>query len=363
MTDHGLQATARPPRTLPLALGVVHGVVDATTIWVLFRGHAIFHTPRDDFFRLIIAYDLLAFAVQPALGWALDRLGRLRDGALAGLGLCFAAVLLLPLNAAAAVVVGALGNAVFHVGAGGLAIRAAVGRSAPLGLFVAPGALGVAVGAWAAQTPIVEAWIVAAYLAGSMVAVWAVASGGAGALPPPPAKPPVEKPAALAALLLVSIAVRSLIGRAGGYEMPTTAMTAFAVAAAAFAGKANGGVWSDRFGWLATSVGALLISAPLLAFGGDNAVAIIVGLFIFQMTMPVTLAATAALVPGRPAYAFGLASLAYILGALPTYFKAVSVCYNPVIFLALILVSIAALVAGLRPLRRLVLMKFDDGQA
>jgi hypothetical protein len=44
----------------------------------------------------------------------------------------------------------------------------------------------------------------------------------------------------------------------------------FGVAAAAFAGKAFGGILSDRFGWIKISVGALLISAPLLAFGKVN---------------------------------------------------------------------------------------------
>jgi hypothetical protein len=59
------------------------------------------------------------------------------------------------------------------------------------------------------------------------------------------------------------------------------------------------------------------VATPLLAFGADNAGAGLTGVFLVNLTMPVTLAAIANLLSGRPAFAFGLASLALELGALP----------------------------------------------
>ena len=160
-------------------------------------------------------------------------------------------------------------------------------------------------------------------------------------------------------LLLFSIVVRSLVGRAGGYLCPRAFAVGVGFACAAFAGKALGGIVSDRLGWLETGVGALVLAAPLVAFGGSHAAAVTVGLFLVQTTMPVTLAATAALLPGRPGTAFGLASLAYIAGFLPTLSGAAKALYGPPAFLALILLSAAALYAALRLLRGAVPMKFD----
>jgi len=68
-------------------------------------------------------------------------------------------------------------------------------------------------------------------------------------------------------------------------------------------------------------VGGLALSIPLLAFAPDLAALAILGVLLFNLTMPVTLAATANLLRGRPGLAFGLTCLAlevgFWLGKLP----------------------------------------------
>jgi FSR family fosmidomycin resistance protein-like MFS transporter len=88
---------------------------------------------------------------------------------------------------------------------------------------------------------------------------------------------------------------------------------------AAFAGKLTGGFLADRFGWIDLSMVALLASAPLLAFGGNDFWLALPGMVIFQMTMPVTLAAMLRLMPARPAFGFGLLCVALVAGTLPAY--------------------------------------------
>ena len=104
-------------------------------------------------------------------------------------------------------------------------------------------------------------------------------------------------------------------------------------------GKALGGIISDRLGWIETSVGALLISAPLIAFAGPAG--IIAGLFVFQMTMPVTLVAAVKVFPKKPAFAFGLTCLALVGGAIPTFYPEIMRFYHPMFFIALILFAAA----------------------
>jgi hypothetical protein len=95
-----------------------------------------------------------------------------------------------------------------------------------------------------------------------------------------------------------------------------------------------------------------------VAFGGSNSAAVTIGMWLFQMTMPVTLVALYALMPGRPAFAFGLTCLALILGGLPTFFRAIKAHYDSWAFLVLILISAAALYEALRRLRGAVPMRF-----
>ena len=150
------------------------------------------------------------------------------------------------------------------------------------------------------------------------------------------------------AALLVSVAVRSFVGFGGPYEVPKTVTMKVGLPLAGFAGKLAGGFVADRAGWLETSVVALLVSAPLIAFAGSSPSIMLGGLLLFQTTMPVTLVAVYLLLPTRPATAFGLPCLALIAGALPTFYPAGQQLYGAHTFLALILTSAVAVVVGLR---------------
>ena len=164
-----------------------------------------------------------------------------------------------------------------------------------------------------------------------------------------PARPPaIRHPTLLVALLLLSIGVRALVGYAGCYACPKVAMLMAALALAAFGGKALGGIISDRLGWLETSVVALLLSVPFIAFGNGNLIVIVAGLFLFQVTMPVTVSAIALVYPGRPGFAFGLSAAAFIIGAVATFFAPVKALYGAWVFFVLILISAGAVYWGLR---------------
>jgi hypothetical protein len=151
--------------------------------------------------------------------------------------------------------------------------------------------------------------------------------------------------------LLVSISIRAFVGFAGAHECPKFPLISFGLAFAAFGGKACGGIISDRLGWIPTSVGALLLSAPLIALGGSNSSIIMLGMFFFQMTMPVTLTAVWALMPGKPAFSFGLCSLALVIGAFAAFYKPWLVFYTSSVFFGLITLSAIAILAALSELK------------
>jgi FSR family fosmidomycin resistance protein-like MFS transporter len=274
----------------------------------------------------VLGYDLLAFAGQAPLGWLTDRFGMRRGAALAGL-LLTAAALLAGRDAGVAVLfIAGAGNALFHVGAGAMVLAGSHGRAAPAGVFVAPGALGLGLGLLLGRKFLsVPLWPWLFAIAAAMLMVLLVAT-------PTPSSEPAPSTAAsaarglsrleifcIAALLAVSVGVRSLVGTVGCDGCPRGLFLMVTLPLAAFAGKLSGGFLADRFGWIDLSVVALLASAPLLAFSGGDPWLALPGLLIFQMTMPVTLAAMMRLVPARPAFGFGLLCFALVAGTLPAY--------------------------------------------
>lgn len=303
-------------------LGAAHLIVDAVCVTSVLRASPPGDSIVSSALAFVLGYDLLAFAGQAPLGWMADRLGLRRGAALAGL-LCTAAALLVGRGSAVVLIAGA-GNALFHVGAGAMVLTGSRGRAASAGVFVAPGALGLGLGLLLGRkflTVPLWPWLFAIAAAFAMVLLVARKT---------PAEPPaingVARPAfrrgeiaGIVALLAVSVAVRSLAGSVGCDACPRGCFLMVALPIAACAGKFTGGFLADRFGWIELSTLALLASAPLLAFSGGDLWLALPGQMIFQMTMPVTLAAMMRLMPARPGFGFGLLCVALVAGTLPAY--------------------------------------------
>jgi FSR family fosmidomycin resistance protein-like MFS transporter len=335
-----------------------HALVDAACAVLLWTAYGDGRLSASAAWSAFFAYNLLAFAVQPLIGLALDGL-RLGRGAAAGGALLTAAALpvaLVPGAIWAAVVIAGLGNAVFHVGGGVVSLRAAPGRAAPVGVFVAPGAAGLAIGILAGRAG-APAWPWVATLAALAVAV---------ALLPTPTLDAAagerthrEIPAWLAAagmgvvaLLLVVVGVRSLVGFSLVMPWKSDVTLLAALTAGVVAGKAAGGLLADRFGWRRIAVTALIASLPLLALGASSPAAGIAGVLLFNMTMPVTLAAVAAVLPrGHQGFAFGLTCLALFCGSVPALLG-LPLRATPALLAALILPAAATLWFALGDRRR-----------
>jgi hypothetical protein len=155
----------------------------------------------------------------------------------------------------------------------------------------------------------------------------------------------------LLALLLASVNIRSFVGFGACYQCPSGMAAAFGLPVAAFLGKLLGGIIADRVGWLRASVAALLLSLPLIAFSGGSLLLALPGVFLFQTTMAVTLVAVYTLMPAWPATAFGLPSLALVLGSFPTFYPEGKQFFGRWSFVLLILLSTGALALALSRLR------------
>lgn len=263
-----------------------------------------------------LLYNFFAFAMQMPLGVLADRLGGGRWFAALGCALV-ALVCCLPSFGLWAVMVLGLGNGLFHVGGGVDVLSLSGQKAAPLGVFVSPGALGLFCGTLLGRGSF-PALLIAGpvLLCGCLVLLLCRPRR---ALSPAPAGPgPSILP--LAAALFLVVALRSFVGMAGSFSWKTGPW-AWAAVLAVVLGKTAGGFLCDRFGPRSASL-ATLAPAALAFLFSDHAVPGAAALFLFNVTMPITLWALTRAMPHRKGFSFGLLTFALFLGFLPVYLGA-----------------------------------------
>ena len=333
---------------IPAMLGVLHGVVDLTTVssvlWTSFTLHGFdLLTP----FILISGYDLLAFGLQAPFGVVSDRYNLTRPALVIGLIFVLLSAISIPGGWATLAFAG-IGNALFHLSAGALVLSHSQGRAAAAGIFVAPGALGLGLGTWLSHA-MLPTWLFAIPILMTLIIVLRIFKKYPMQVLYPDHHLHYQEILSqdrrmrymllIASLLLASIAIRSFVGLGGCWQCQKTGDLMILLPLAGFLGKLTGGLFADRFGWIETSIGALLISTPLLSLSGGSLWASIPGLLIFQATMPITLTAMYYLIPSRPCTAFGLTCLALIAGAVITFIPAGKALFSAGLFILLIPLS------------------------
>jgi FSR family fosmidomycin resistance protein-like MFS transporter len=335
-----------PYKSVPAIYGIIHALVDASTIGLLF-GILGFHSfDAEKRYYLILLYNFLAFGGQPVFGIITDWLKAPKITTLAGIAAVAFSFLFFFTDPVLAIVLASIGNGLFHVGGGVISFFVTPKRALAPGIFVAPGALGLGIGLFLGKNDLFTMWPLALLLFISALAVLIIKT--------PETYKDAEKiridadwPYLVLPLLFISIFFRALIGSTGGYTIEKSLLSLVVLSGVAFGGKALGGFISDKLGWLKTSVLALLISCPLIAFTGGNLIVGATGMLFFQMTMPVTLTATAGVIPKNPGLAFGLNCLALFFGVLIGFFPLKFLFYNPLWQAVSILIAATVVFLGL----------------
>ena len=133
---------------LAIRLGGIHALVDAACVAVLYAEVGLDRLPDETLASLVLLYNSLAFGLQWLIGIQADLSGAYRFTAAFGTCLIAAGVVVAPLHPWVGAALAGIGNACFHVGAGAVVLRQSRGRAAECGVFVGPGAFGVAAGLW-----------------------------------------------------------------------------------------------------------------------------------------------------------------------------------------------------------------------
>lgn len=328
-------------------VSVAHLVVDAACAFLLLSLLGAYDNPL----LALLLYNGVAFALQALLGWLIDKWLHPKLAAMIGL-ICVASSFLFTGSLYVALMLFSLGNALYHVGAGSLVLTLPEKKATFSGIFVAPGALGLAIGTYLATTgsrlPLSVLPIILLVLCGLVYVVGM------------PAFIRIKQESTgvkahvgwliflLILLILFTIFIRSLVGMSMDYPWKQNQWLAYGLLAAVFGGKVLGGVLADAIGLVKTGVWSLLLSTVLLSFFAAQPALAITGVFLFNFSMAVTLIAVLNLLPAYRGLSFGLTTVALYLGALPVLLGSNEWVYNPFMGFAVIMLSAITLFIALR---------------
>lgn len=281
---------------------LAHFLVDGLCLATLFGAVAA----EGDFTIAIILYNTLAFSTQCLVGLATDETGRWE-------WLCCASMILvvlgfiLPVAGLVKVVLIGLGNSLFHVTGGSMTLRDSGGRAGKLGVFVAPGAIGVTLGTlW----PRLGIFFALALLV-CAVEMGLIALQKRETAPQKPSLNEKGRFPVLAVLMLtLAVAVRAVGGSAVSFPWKSGAVLSIVMTLFVFGGKTVGGFLCDRLGTTKTAYISIPLSAVLIAFCSVWMLPSLMGQFLLNLSMPVTLYLMYKAMPDSPGFAFGLAASA-----------------------------------------------------
>ena len=274
----------------------------------------------------ILLYDIVAFTLQLPIGIALDQLDKNSYAALLSYALVGAGVILslvpIALLEWPAILLLAIGNALFH-SAGGLSVlNISQKHAGPSGIFIATGAIGVFLGTQSAQMgrlQIAFPLLVLLFLCALITLVvqkvnkkyWNVHNVSFDI-----SELSFNTLLAIVLLSLV-VALRSYAGMVMAFPWKSEMLLLVLSILGVFAGKALGGVVADRIGFRTTAIFSLIVAATLFVPSWEIPVMGLLGVFFFNFTMSITLASLANILPNAKGTAFGLASFSLAVGALP----------------------------------------------
>ena len=274
----------------------------------------------------ILLYDVVAFAFQLPVGIALDKLDKNSLAAMLSYALASGGVLLSLVPVALfewlAVLLLAVGNALFHCAGGLCVLTISQKHAGPSGIFIATGAVGVFLGTFSAQygrLQVAFSLLVLLFLCASITRVvqkvnkkyWNIHNASF-------AIPEFSSRTLLAIFLLCFVvALRSYTGMVMAFpwksEMLLLALSVFGV----FVGKALGGMVADRIGFRTTAIFSLVAAATLFVPSWEMPLMGLLAVFFFNFTMAITLASLSNILHEAKGTAFGLASFSLAIGALP----------------------------------------------
>jgi hypothetical protein len=300
-----------------LTATVLHFLVDYISISVLVNSSLGVNAETAGLYAVI--YDFLAFATQPLVGVVADFLHKEKYFVLGSIALLLIGFFI-PFSYVALGFVG-IGNALFHVFAGKNAMDESE-KSAPLGVFISTGALGLSLALNYSLPRLRYVFLALLVVLGALYFYLRLKEEPLVKEEQAKVSPKDKKNVYLIPIILVSLGVliRAVLGYLPTYSGSALTIEPILVALFVFLGKAIGGFILDAFGAIPlmiasvvfTSLGIISYSEPIFRF-----------LFCLGVNLPMafTLYYAKKALPRYSGFAFGLLAALLLLGLLLTSYQ------------------------------------------
>ena len=330
-----------------IALSVLHFFVDfqcAMLIYSNLKSHS-----ADEIIICTVIYNGLAFAFQLLFGAVADRFDITRLFTVAGPFLVCAGGLFK--NIVLVSVIAGIGNGLFHIGAGRETLIRSDKKAKLIGMFVAPGALGIFLGPvlyrYSFIYRIITPLVLLSFCIFYIFRFKGVKNTNSNKESLISDNHDRGKNILILISMFLTVFFRQFIGTLFDYEFKSVFVLSLLFTLCIVLGKFFGGILSDRFDTITFYLVTQILSTVFLVLSLYIEYFAFIGILLFNLTMAISATLLYRTYPKYPGTMFGVTTFAIYLGVLPSLLhKNIFVMNNVAISLFCIL-SVITLVFGL----------------
>lgn len=300
----------------PLYWGLLHGANDLAAGFLL-AAYTLSHNYQQSFLFASI-YAVLGFGGQLPVGIWLDRSQNLGLAAKLSLVLLPMAAAVYFVSPGAAIIISGIASAWVHVAGGAVCLQVHPNKTGPLGVFTAPGVLGLTAGGLLGDTGYIIPVIV---LGVSFILAWIISRQTL-----PVYQPVADKSSELdnhdwvMLGILLLMCFRSFLFDVVNYVGENYENGMLYLGLSAFGGKIIGGFVADKVGMKRFLYYSLIAALLLFQFGKHDLYALCGGIACLQSSVPLTLLMMSRSLPANPATATAFSlGVSIVLAGLPLF--------------------------------------------
>lgn len=318
-----------------ILLSVLHLAVDGICAYVIMQD-AYCKQSNEIIILVFILYNGLAFLTQPFVGMFLDKKHLEKTSLL----LSYIFIILgaiIPFHFIIRITLLGLGNSIFHVVGGKYTVKLTNKKLTFLGLFVAFGATGLAVGTYAkyGESIVLDIFLTLVIVLGSITLLLKTEE-----------KEEYKKESeALSkediiniSLIAVVVLIRAIMGKVCLPKFNTTITILIVISICISLGKVIGGILSDLIGIRLTTIITLSLSLIGYFFFRDNLYIYLIATILFNTTMPITLFLANTTLKKREGLSFGILAFmlfpGFLIGEL---FNKINISFVPILVISVVL--------------------------
>lgn len=318
-------------------LSILHLLVDGLCAYTVFNKLYLY----DSFIIttiVFILYNILAFSLQPFVGLLIDKYHH--EKVLLNISLIIL-ILASIVNLPWFIITIMLGvsNSIFHVVGGIYTVKYNIHKMTYLGLFVALGATGLALGTNISNFIMFVIMLILTFILGFIINFIKFESNINKNL-----RPIKKENVKYLLLLSIVVLIRAIMGSACKPSVEVTLIELISISIGISLGKIFGGILSDKIGIKYTTIITLTMSLIGYFFFRNNLVIYIISTILFNTTMPITLYLSNNLLEDHYGLSFGTLAFmlypGYLLGSLYTM---LNLSIYPLICISIILSMIVIL--------------------